>query len=88
MVQTPPKWPETQFVEGKASPMGFAEPNDTAAGKLQAVSAVGHVENGAESQCPKQDLKTFGCYSRGTMTGRLPKGYLEQNVLLRCALRG
>lgn len=48
-----------QFVEGEASPMGLAEPSEVAAGKLQAVFAVVHVENGGESQCPKQDPKTL-----------------------------
>ncbi len=67
--------------------MGLAEPSEIAAGKLQAVSAEGHVENGGESQCLKQDPETFDCYSKVTMKWRLPNK-IQQNVLLRCALRG
>ncbi len=51
-------------------------------------SAVGHVENGAESQCPKQDLKTFGCYSRGTMTGRLQKGLIGTKCTAQGCIEG
>ncbi len=68
--------------------MGLAEPSEIATGKLQAVSAVGHVENGGESQCPKQDPKTFDCYSKGTMKGRLPKGLIGTKCTAQVCIEG
>ncbi len=77
-----------QFVEGEASPMGLAEPSEIAAGKIQAVSAVGHVENGGESQCPKQGPETFDCYLKVTMKWRLPKGLIGTKCTAQVCFEG
>lgn len=68
--------------------MGLAEPSEIAAGKLQAVSAVGHAENGGESQCPKQNLKLVDCHSKGTMKARLPKGLVGTRCTAQVCIEG
>lgn len=68
--------------------MGLAEPSEIAAGKLQAVSAVGHAENGTEFQCPKKSRKAFHTCSKGRWSGSLTKGLVGTKCTAQLCIDG
>lgn len=63
--------------------MGFAEPSEATAVKLQAISGVGHAEIGTEFKSPKQ----CDC-SKNVTSGTLPRGLIGTKCTAQLYIQG